>query len=85
MSPCWKHKAHHLLLPLVLGGHDVVGLVRGLGAGCADAHVVRAAVGVQEALVLLADLVLQVERGIDEAVRHQRLHLQRTGTEKHPR
>lgn len=77
-----QHEAHHLLLPLVVGGHVVVGLVRGLGAGRADADVIRAAVGVQEALVLLADLVLQVERGIDEAVRHQRLHLQRTGTVK---
>lgn len=77
-----QHEAHHLLLPLVVGGHVVVGLVRGLSAGRADADVIRAAVGVQEALVLLADLVLQVERGIDEAVRHQRLHLQRTGTVK---
>lgn len=70
--------AHHLLLPLVVSGDDVVGFVRAVGARGADAGVVRAAVAVQEALVLLAELLLQVERGFDEPVRGQRLDLRRT-------
>lgn len=67
--------AHHLLLPLVVGRDDVVGLVRGLGAGRADAGVVCAAVDLQETFVFLADLLLQVESGFDETMRHQRLRL----------
>lgn len=67
--------AYHLLLPLALGGHDVVGLVRGRGAGAADAGVVGAAVGLQEPLVLLTDLDLQVESGFNQMVGGQGLHL----------
>jgi len=59
----------------VVHGDDVVGLVRGLGAHRADGGVVGAAVHLQEALVLLADLLLQVERGFDQTVGHQGLHL----------
>lgn len=67
--------AHHLLLPLVLSGDEVVGFVRGLCAGRADAGVVAAAVDLQETLVFLADLLLQVESGFDQTVRRQSLHL----------
>lgn len=56
-------------------GDDVVGLVRGLGADRADGDVVRATVHLQETLVLLADLLLQVEGGFDQAVRDQGLYL----------
>lgn len=55
-----------------------MGLVHAVGAGCADAGVVRAAVVVQETLVFLTDLLLQVESGFDEPVGHEGLHLQRT-------
>lgn len=68
--------AHHLLLPLMVSGGDVVGLVRGLGAGRADAGVVRAAVDLQKTFVFLTDLFLQVESGFDQTVRYQSLHLQ---------
>lgn len=71
--------AHHLLLPLVVRGDDLVGLVRGLSAGHADAGVVRAAVDLQKTFVFLADLVLQVESGFDQTMRYQRLHLQGGG------
>lgn len=67
--------AHRLLLPLVVSGNNVVGLVRGLGAGRADAGVVCAAVGPQKTFVFLADLLLQVESGFDQVMRHQRLCL----------
>lgn len=59
----------------MVGGDDVVGLVRGLGTGRADAHVVRAAVDLQQTFVFLTDLVLQVESGFDQTMRHQSLHL----------
>lgn len=59
---------YRLLLELVVDGDNVVGFVRGLGAGGADADVVSAAVGVQEAFVFLADLVLQVEGGFDQSM-----------------
>ena len=68
--------AHHLLLPLVVSGDDVVGLVHAVGARRAEAGVVSAAVAVQEPLVLLTELLLQVESGFDEPMRHERLHLQ---------
>lgn len=71
--------AHRLLLPLVVGGDDVVGLVCDLGASRADAGVVRAAVDLQKTLVLLTDLVLQVEGGFNQTMRYQRLHLQGGG------
>lgn len=60
--------AHRLLLPLVVNGDNVVGFVHGVAAGRADAGVVRAAVVVQETLVFLADLLLQVESGLDETM-----------------
>lgn len=63
----------------MVGGDDVVGLVSDLGAGRADAGVIRAAVGLQKTLVLLADLVLQVEGGFDQTMRYQRPHLQGGG------
>lgn len=50
--------AHHLLLPLMVSGTDVVWLVCGLCAGRADAGVVGAAVNVQQAFVFLTDFVL---------------------------
>lgn len=67
--------AHHLLLPLMVSGDDVMGFVRGLGTGHADAGVVGAAVDIQKTFVLLTDLLLQVESGFDQTVRGQRLHL----------
>lgn len=54
-----------------------MGLVHAVGAGGADAGVVRPAVVVQETLVLLTDLLLQVESGFDEPVGGERLHLRR--------
>jgi len=60
--------AHRLLLKLVVDGDDVVGFVRGLSTGSADAGVVRAAVGVQKTLVFLTDLVLQVEGGFNQTM-----------------
>lgn len=60
---------HHPLLILVVDGDDVVGFVRGLGAGGADADVVSAAVCVQKTFVFLADLLLQVESGFNQMMR----------------
>lgn len=68
---------HHLLLPLVVSGDDVVWLVGALGAGRADADVVGAAVDVQQTLVFLADLVLQVESRFNQSVGCHGLHLHR--------
>lgn len=61
----------------MVSGDDVVGLVHAVGARCADAGVVRAAVAVQETLVFLTELLLQVESGFHEPVRDEGLHLQR--------
>lgn len=68
---------HHLFLPLVVSGNNVMGLVHAVGAGGADAGVVCPAVVVQETLVFLTDLLFQVESGFDEPVGGERLHLQR--------
>ncbi len=68
--------AHRLLLPLMLGGDDVVGFVRGLGTRRADAGVICAAVNLEQTFVFLADLVLQMECRFDQTMRDQRLHLQ---------
>lgn len=53
----------------MVSGDNVMGFVRGLGAGRADAGVVRAAVGLQKTFVFLTDLLLQVESGFDQAMR----------------
>lgn len=66
---------HHPLLPLVVGGYSVVAFVCGLSTGLADADVVWTTVDLQEAFVFLTDLVLQVEGGLNQVMRYQRLHL----------
>lgn len=68
---------HHLLLPLVISGNDVMRLVGALGTCRADADVVGAAVDVQQTLVFLADLVLQVESRFNQSVGCHGLHLLR--------
>lgn len=54
-----------------------MGLVHAVGARGADAGVVGATVELQQALVFLAELLLQVERRLDEPVRGERLDLQK--------
>lgn len=50
--------AYRLFLELVVDGDDIVGLVRGVCTGCADAGVVGAAISVQKTFVFFTDLFL---------------------------
>lgn len=50
-------------------------LVGGLGTGDTDTAVVVAAVDLQQALMLLTDLLLQMMHWLHKAVKCQRLHL----------
>lgn len=68
-------KTHRFFLPLSFSGDNVMAFMRGLCALLTDAHMFVSAVGVQEAFVCLAHLVLQVVYGLHQLVRVHRLPL----------